>query len=72
MTATRHATERFDLLLEGATLITGYASQPLLRGDNLGLRDGHIAWIGMELPAGIQAEIKRYAQLVKSTNMKVE
>ena len=46
--------QRFDLLLEGATLITGDVQQPLLRDASLGVLDGRIAWIGTQLPAGAQ------------------
>ena len=62
MTAEPHAAERFDLLLEGATVITCDAAQPPLRGASLGLRDGRIAWIGTELPAGIQVGRKMALQ----------
>jgi 5-methylthioadenosine/S-adenosylhomocysteine deaminase len=44
------AGEVFDLLLEGATLITGDARQPLWRGATLGLRGGRIAFIGESTP----------------------
>ena len=62
MTAAPYAAERFDLLLEGATVITCDAAQPPLRGASLGLRDGRIAWIGTELPDGIQVGRKMALQ----------
>lgn len=55
MTAAPPSHETFDLLLEGATLITGDAQQPLWRSATLGIRDGRIAWIGESPPPQARA-----------------
>lgn len=47
--------EPFDLLLEGATLITGNALRPLWRDATLGIRGGRIAFIGDAAPPGARA-----------------
>jgi 5-methylthioadenosine/S-adenosylhomocysteine deaminase len=49
------APQAFDLLLEGATLLTAEADRPLWRNATLGIADGCIAWIGDAAPAGATA-----------------
>lgn len=55
MTVQAPAGQHFDLLLEGATLITGETAQPLWRDATLGVRGGRIAWLGDSPPTGAQA-----------------
>lgn len=47
--------EVFDLLLDGATLITGDPARPLWRSATLGIHNGRIAFIGDRAPAHARA-----------------
>lgn len=49
------AGEVFDLLLDGATLITGDSRRPLWRHAVLGVRAGRIAYLGDSAPPGARA-----------------
>jgi Tripartite tricarboxylate transporter family receptor len=48
--------QHFDLLLQGATLITGDAHKPLLRDASLGIRKGRIVWLGESTAPGHSAD----------------
>jgi 5-methylthioadenosine/S-adenosylhomocysteine deaminase len=56
MSAAADPAQHFDLLLQGATLITGNAQQPLLRDAALGIRKGRIAWLGDAAAPGHSAD----------------
>lgn len=47
---------RFDLLLDGATILTGIPTRPEIRDGAIGIRDGMIAWLGRGSPPNGTAE----------------
>ncbi|MBX9827211.1 MAG: amidohydrolase family protein [Xanthobacteraceae bacterium] len=47
--------DRFDLLLTGATILTGRFERPEIRDGAIGVKDGKISWLGAGVPAADNA-----------------